>query len=158
MQIVLYHNDADPRVVYKGTKLTSIATVDAEPFYPMNVVAPTFRLKYNSNVTSINYCYVSELGRYYYVKAPTLESGRAMIINCECDVLMSFKTDILNLQSICVRNENNFNEYIQDDIPSSVKATTTNYRFGSFSFSYPQSDEEKNFVMVLNGLVGDSNE
>lgn len=156
MQVILYHSDADPRDLYKGSKLTTIVTVNAEPFFPLNIVTPSFRLKYTSNVTSINYCYVQELGRYYYVKAPTLESGSAMIIDCECDVLMSFRDDILNLSSICIRNEHEYNEYIQDDIPATVKATTTNYRFGTFSFSYPTSTDDKNFVLILNGLVGES--
>lgn len=156
MEIVLYSSTADPRDLYKGTKLTAIATVQAEPFYPIEVTVPIFRLSYNQNFKSINYCYVPELGRYYFINKIVLESGSAMIIHCDCDVLMSFRDDILNLDCVCLRNENDFNPYIQDDIPTSVKATTTNYIMAtSTPFILPEDDNVYCYVLNLNGLVGD---
>lgn len=156
MLITLYSSSADPRDIYKGTKLTTIATVDAEPFYPIEVTVPVFRLSYNSSFKSINYCYVPELGRYYFINKIVLESGNAMIISCDCDVLMSFRDDILNLDCVCLRNENDYNPYIQDDIPTSVKATTTNYIMAtSTPFVLPEDDNVYCYVLNLNGLVGD---
>lgn len=157
MEIVLYSCTADPRDLYKGSKCTTIATVQAEPFYPLEVTTPQFRLAYNSSFTSINYCYISELGRYYFISSITLESGNAMIINCECDVLMSFRTSILALDCICIRNENRFNPYIQDnDIPSSTKATITNFIVNNNTpFIIPEDDTVNCYVLTLNGLVGD---
>lgn len=157
MVIVLYSSTADPRDVYKGTKLTTIATVDAEPYYPIDITVPEFRLAYNQNFGSINYCYVADLGRYYFVSNITLESGNAMIIHCECDVLMSFKTGIIELDCICVRNENQYNNYIQDpDIPSSTKANITNFIIGdSTPFIVPGDDTVNCYVLTLNGLVGE---
>lgn len=156
MEIVLYSCSADPRDLYKGTKLTTIATVEAEPFFPLEVITPVFRLAYKSSFNSINYCYVSELGRYYFVSKKTLESGNAMIISCDCDVLMSFRDDILNLDCICLRNQYEYNKYIQDDIPSTVKATTTNYiPLSNTPFEVPDGVSGTYFILNLNGLVGD---
>ena len=161
MEIILYSSIADPRDLYKGTKLTTIATVEAEPFYPLEITVPEFRLAYNQNFRNINYCYVAELGRYYFISDITLESGNAMIIHCECDVLMSFRDDILALDAICIRNEYDYNKYIQDaNIPSSTKATITNFIINeSTPFIIPTDDTINCYVLTLNGLVGDiSNE
>ena len=80
-----------------------------------------------------------------------------MIIHCECDVLMSFRDDILRLDAICIRNEYDFNKYIQDpNIPSSTKATITNYIINeSTPFKIPNDDTTNCYVLTLNGLVGD---
>lgn len=156
MQIVLYSSSADPRDLYKGTKLTTVATVEAEPYYPIEVTTPVFRLAYNSAFTTINYCYVAELSRYYFVSKITLESGNAMIIHCDCDVLMSFRSDILNLECICLRNEHDYNPYIADDIPVSEKVTTTNYKMlQNTPFTLPSDENKYCYILNLNGLVGE---
>ena len=156
MEITLYSSSADPRDLYKGSKLTTVATVQAEPFYPLEVTVPVFRLSYNQSVKNINYCYVPELGRYYFINRIVLESGSAMIIYCDSDVLMSFRADILNLDCVCLRNENDYNPYIQDDIPTSVRATTTNYIMATNTpFVLPEDDNVYCYVLNLNGLVGD---
>lgn len=156
MEITLYSSAADPRDLYKGTHLTQIAVVDAEPFFPIQVTTPIFRLAYNQSFKSINYCYVPELGRYYFISRMTLESGNAMIIYCDCDVLMSFRNDILNLDCICTRNEYDFDKYIQEDIPCSVEATTVNYiPLSSTPFEVPDTENGSYYILNLNGLVGD---
>ena len=87
-----------------------------------------------------------------------MESGKAMILHCESDVLMSFKTDIKNLKCICTRNQYDFNDYIQDEYPSSVKATTTNFIMASSTtpFGLPEDDDSLQFILTMNGLVGES--
>ena len=158
MQVILYDNQADPRTVDKGTKLVQKASVTATPVFPLNIVKPMFRLAYNSSYTQINYLYCSDLHRYYFVNRIIMESGKAMILHCESDVLMSFKTDIKNLKCICTRNQYDFNDYIQDEYPSSVKATTTNFIMASSTtpFGLPEDDDSLQFILTMNGLVGES--
>lgn len=157
MQVTLYSSTADPRRVHKQQYLTKIATVDAIIYYPLVIEAPKFEFRYIRNYINVNYAYVPELNRYYFTNSPTLESGRTIVITCEVDPLMSFKDDILNLNCICIRNEKKFNEYITDNnIPSSVKGTTTNYLINdSTPFIIPESDEINCYVLTLNGLVGE---
>lgn len=156
MLITLYNSTADPRDLYKGTQLTQIAIVDAEPYFPVTIETPIFRLAHNASFASINYAYVPEFNRYYFVSKITLESGNAMILSCDCDVLMSFRSDILNLDCICTRNEFEFDEYIQEDIPCSVEATTVNYiPLSSTPFEVPDTENGSYYILNLNGLVGD---
>lgn len=159
MQITLYNCTADPRVVNKLTQLTAIETVNAKIVYPIQITTPVFRLKTINNYTQINYCYVPELNRYYFVDNITLESGSAIILSCSCDVLMSFRQEILALECICLRTSDNtkYNKYITDDIPSSVKATTYNYELLDTSpFEMPSETNGMYYALTLNGLVGDN--
>ena len=157
MEVILYNSTADPRRVQKQQYLTSIATVTATPYYPISVETPTFTIKYLNGYIDINYCYVPELHRYYFVNSPLLDSGGLVTLSCEVDPLMSFKSDILNLDAICIRNEYEFNKYILDsDIPSSTRATTTNFIINDATpFIIPESDAINCYVLTLNGLVGE---
>ena len=153
MQVILYKNTEDPRTVYKHP--VEIATVSAIPFYPIIITTPVFKLSVQQGYDEVNYCYVPEFHRFYFIDSVQLESGNAMILKCSCDVLNSFKTDISNLSCVCTRNEYEFNKYIQDDVPSSVKATITNYKLlESTPFEMPD-DNGNYYVLNTNGLVGD---
>ena len=156
MTITLYKSTADPRVLNKGTQLLTLETVSAKVYYPLNILAPTFSIKYTSSLITANYCYIQELGRYYFLNEPTLESGTVITFTGNVDVLMTYRTAINNLNCICITSEYDFNKYIPANIPSSSKAEVTNYRFGDFSFVLPTSaSADWQYVLVLNGLVGD---
>lgn len=158
MTVTLYNNSADPRVVQKQQSLVQIASVSAEPYYPIEVSTPVFRLAYNANYTRINYMYVPEFQRYYFVTNITLESGNAMIIKCECDVLMSFKNDILNLRAICFRNETDYNKYMPDFTANTVKSTTKAYLFEDLfqasPFGMPTDENTYCYTLTVAGLKG----
>ena len=158
MEITLYSSTADPRVLNKSTQLTSIATVQAKVYFPFNILAPTFSIKYTTSLTGANYCYIPSLGRYYFLNEPILESGEIISFSSNVDPLMSYRSQISNLDCICLTSQYDYNEYIPHDIPSSAKATITNYRFGNFSFSLPTSDSDVQYVLTLNGLVGEVDE
>jgi len=156
MQVTLYNSSSDPRRVNKLQYLTAIATVNAVPYYPLNIESPVLDIKYVNGYTNINYAYIPELSRYYFVQKPLLTSGQIIKLPCECDVLMSHRVQILDLDCICTRNQSRFNPYIQDDFPCSVKATTTNYiMLENTPFAMPD-DSQVSYIMTLNGLVGGS--
>lgn len=156
MEITFYKNTADPRVVNKLQSMVSLDIVDAEPYFPIKILTPAFRLTKFNRYLEANYCYIPELHRYYFVHPPELDSGNVLNVTCEVDPLTSFKNDILNLDCICLRNERDFNPYLSDDIPSSVKAITTNFIINdSTPFIIPQSTDVNCYVLTLNGLVGE---
>lgn len=65
-----------------------------------------------------NYCYINEFQRYYYITNISVENSNLITISCKCDVLMSFSTEILNLNVVLDRQENSFNMYYTDsEIP-----------------------------------------
>lgn len=52
------------------------------------------------NPSTYNYCYISEFGRYYFINNITSVRNGLWKIDCSVDVLMSYKTSILNLNVI----------------------------------------------------------
>lgn len=96
------------------------------PFNELNVLNPTFILKYE-NVGQIstkdfysnyNYFYIPEWNRYYFMEPPVYDSGLVYITGQE-DVLMTFKDELLNpnFKVILARTEEKeyANAYLGDD-------------------------------------------
>lgn len=55
----------------------------------------------NGTLTTGNYCYIAEFGRYYYITAKNIVRDGLTEIQCEVDVLMSYQTAIMNCKCIC---------------------------------------------------------
>ena len=66
-----------------------------------SVIAPSILIQ--SNPIGYNYAYIPEFGRYYYIKNITAFRKGAYIVDLKCDVLMSFKEEILNMSGIVSR-------------------------------------------------------
>ena len=75
---------------------------------------PTFKLSIGSNPVGYNYCYVADFGsRYYFITDISTAQG-FWYISCSCDVLASFKSQILAGSHYVVRSASNYDEYILD--------------------------------------------
>ena len=66
-----------------------------------SVIAPSILIQ--SNPIGYNYAYIPEFGRYYYIKNITAFRKGAYIVDLKCDVLMSFKEEILNMSGVVSR-------------------------------------------------------
>lgn len=114
MTITTYTNTADKFILDKTNYLTIVdSAVSIALKDDTNVISPVLII---SNVLDpdINYCYIAEFGRYYYVKEVTYSQQR-YYVSLEVDVLMSFKTEISNLNVIANRSSSYFNLYQRDD-------------------------------------------
>ena len=61
----------------------------------------------NSNFNSeYNYCYIQDLGRYYFIESVEKMNGTIYKIRLTVDVLKSFSTQIENIQAIITKSEN----------------------------------------------------
>lgn len=73
---------------------------------------------YNISLLDVNYAYIDEFKRYYYINDKTFISNKIMRLSLNIDVLMSFKETILNQRGLIYRNEFEFYRLIKDDIVS----------------------------------------
>lgn len=126
---------------------TTIKEVNANLKKDTSIINPVFEISYTelSNLKNVNYCYVADFGRYYFVDNIDLGVGGIMYVNCSVDVLMSFKDSIKNIEGTVKRAENLSNGYIVDE----------NYKALSYSNivtkKFPNAMENDTFVLMTVG-------
>ena len=67
----------------------------------------------NSNFSSeYNYCYIQDLGRYYYIDSVERMNGTVYKVRLSVDVLKSFSIQIENINAIITKSENPDNNFV----------------------------------------------
>ena len=65
-----------------------------------SVLNPTIRIESADNISTYNYAYISEFGRYYYITDIVSVRTNCWVISLRCDVLMSYKDEIQSMNVI----------------------------------------------------------
>ena len=123
--INLYVNNAEKNRVDKTDYLVSVGTLTGTLREECNLIAPSISI-YMENVINFNYVYIPSFNRYYFVKDITSLVNNLWRVDLEVDVLMSYKTQILNLNAFVSRQENEYDPYMLDELypaPSDVDIT-----------------------------------
>lgn len=122
MNIALYQNNSDYRCVNK--ELSNEKSVDGVYLLETtDIVTPSFIILRTDDTLFSVYNYVSapSFNRFYFIKGIKLLDAERIQIDCEVDVLMSFKSDIMEMEIIPDRSAINYNVLIPD---SKVKNST----------------------------------
>ena len=111
-KIDLYINKSTSNTAKK--KITLVAE-KVNCFYTdsIDVLNPTIRLKYFDGIDNINYCYLYDTKRYYYVN--TIKNAGEIELSLSVDVLMSHLDEIKQITGTIDRNEAESNGYLVDD-------------------------------------------
>lgn len=152
MVIIFYRNLSDKR--YLNKNLTTITTSSNAVLLDdsVNMTAPHFRVT-GVTLNTVNYCYVMDFKRYYYITDVEVLHGGVCNITCAVDVLMSFKNDILNCSGIMERTAINGNVLITDSNynVNRVDDTLTNLAFTGCEFLKNTSANNNSFLLVTFG-------
>ena len=70
----------------------------------VDILNPILEIAYDALLTSANYVYVQDWGRYYYINDITTGMNR-LFFKCHVDVLKTYSSDIKQLQCIVERQE-----------------------------------------------------
>ena len=111
--VSLYNSSAESNVVNKTSKLTDAGSLSGTFRGEVSVTNPSITF-YFRGVPTFNYVYIQKFSRYYYVTALTNISNNLWRADLKCDVLMSFKNQILNLYCVIARQENVYNDNLID--------------------------------------------
>lgn len=126
MTAILYNNTSDNREINKN--ITEISTIDVTLYMDTNLLKPVLKVK--TFINNANYIYVPNLGRYYYIDNYTL-SNQCVYLHCSVDVLMSYKTELLNTECLISRSETDYNDNIVDTLaPITENTAYTVKNFG----------------------------
>lgn len=114
MNIVFYNTSSDHNDMNK--ELTEQFRLSANPVEPVDILAPVFKLGSQtlSSLSNVNYAYIADYHRYYYVEAPTATNNGTFFLRLNVDPLVSFKDGIRNLSALISRQEKNYNLYLPD--------------------------------------------
>lgn len=69
---------------------------------------------FNFNPVGFNYAYIADFGRYYYIDSIVNEGAALWRVKLSVDVLMSWKSQILNSPCICAKSSNDYNLNLND--------------------------------------------
>ena len=97
-----------------------------------SIIAPSILIQ--NNPIGYNYSYIPEFGRYYYIKNITAFRKGAYIVDLKCDVLMSFREEILHMSGIVSRLTNG-DEYANRDIKTKCLETHRRLDFPETPFT-----------------------
>lgn len=119
---------------------------------PTNIETPSINLtidEYDYILKNSNYILLNELGRFYFITDVIYNSNNLVTINLECDVLYTFKRDILTSYAYVTKNVR-YNEYYNDGSYQSLETKqNSNYKFSSQPFDFSSTD----IVLVTIGGV-----
>lgn len=92
MELILYKTDDNPNVINKV--LTDPLTMNINLKNDVNIINPELVL--NGDYRGYNYAHIPELNRFYFINSMEQLNFRLVKIALECDVLETYKADILN--------------------------------------------------------------
>lgn len=110
-----------------------------------SIIDPVIIIEYNGTLTNVNYMYIPEFHRYYFITK--IDSVRTNLwrVCGHCDVLKTYAQGILGCDCVVARNQNKFNLYLNDDyfkVYSNPRVQVLNF---------PQKFSGESYVLVMKG-------
>lgn len=108
--IKFYSYNGHPNTVNK--QLGTFTAIEGDLRQTFDVLRPTVTLR-KQPLPTFNYCYIPDLGRYYFVDRVSFEGNNAYELTLRVDVLKTYETEILAATGR-VSESNNPDPYISN--------------------------------------------
>lgn len=110
--IVLMNNQEELNKITKSP--STVMTLSGTMREETDIVDPEINVFYNGTLTNVNYMYIAELHRYYFITK--IESIRTNVwrIYAHCDVLKTYAEGILGTEAVVARSESRYNLLLND--------------------------------------------
>ena len=147
MTVKFYKNKSDKIVVDKNIEQIGDTISNAVIKEDISIMDPIFYLKdfQYFNPATANYCYISDLDRYYYITDIVILDQSLYEIHCHVDVLKSFASGIRSNSAVIARQQNNYDLYL----PDGVFKSKSNPKFDVIKF--PTGFTSYHFVLSVAG-------
>lgn len=113
MKITLYFNTSEPNRMNKT--LTTIGSVDGTLRTQSSVIDPVIRVASGLNFSNVNYMYIDEFHRYYFINDIVSVRTGIWEIYGHVDVLSTYSNIVSSLPCVIGRNEYEYNLFLDDD-------------------------------------------
>ena len=111
MTVIFYKYDGIKNKINK-TLENGLTVNDVVIQNDFDITAFELLIKNNNFTSEYNYCYIQDLGRYYFIDSVERMNGTIYKIRLSVDVLKSFSTQIENIQAIITKSENPDNDFV----------------------------------------------
>lgn len=141
--ITLMNNQQELNKISKtpATVMTLTGTLREET----DIVDPEINVEYSGTLTNVNYMYIPELHRYYFItKIESIRTG-VWRIYAHCDVLKTYAEAILGTECVVARSESRYNLYLND----AAFKVYSNPRLQCANF--PNKFNGESYVLIMNG-------
>ena len=141
--IELMNNQEELNKISKSP--SSVMTLTGTLREETDIVDPQINVEYSGTLTNVNYMYISEFHRYYFItKIESIRTGLWRIY-AHCDVLKTYSEAILGTPAVVARNENRYNIMLDD----SMFKVQSNPRLQIAKF--PNKFTGESYVLVMKG-------
>ena len=144
MIIKLYTQTIPKNKMFRN--LTNEITITGNVKDTFDILNPIVQFNYNANLKSVNYAYIPEYGRYYFVSPPII-SGKTAYLKMHVDVLFTYRNIIMKSPCIAIRSSNRGNLYFQDDYIQFEEG----YRYNVSKFPYRFDAESGTYILCISG-------
>lgn len=144
MSITLtFYNNSSP-INAMDKSLTQIASLTGNLREESNVINPTILFQATS-ISNVNYAYIPELSRYYFVQE--IESVRTNLwrAHLHVDVLYTYRSQIRQNRALVYRQQNRFDLMLDDGI-FRCKQNPRIYRY-----EFPNGLGDFNYILITAG-------
>ena len=147
--IMLYQNYAEVNRVNKGQFLTPAGSLLGALREECSMLTPSIVYQ-SSDVPTFNYVYIPVFNRYYYVTSLSSVSKNVWRMELNCDVLMTYKDQILLLQGVIGRQETEYNPLLVDnELPTQNNPIVEVIDIPSDAFNTTDISEDENYNFIL---------
>ena len=146
MQIKFYKNSSEKNKI--GKSLSNELTLNGNLRDECSITSPSILVEATSLV-DYNYCYIPEFKRYYFISDITSVRNNLWRVSLKCDVLESFKTDILKLSCIVDKQQNqSYSNNIDDG--SYINRADSFVEIANYQNGFNSSGE---FILITAGAI-----
>lgn len=126
MILNLYKTNDSDNVINKT--ITNKLTISINLKRDVDIISPRLIIRDSAsiNINAFNYCQIEELNRFYFIRSINNMGGNLWEVICECDVLETYKSDILASNARYYRNIKT-GDYVQGNIDISALKTITKH-------------------------------
>lgn len=153
MKVTLIVNNSDRKKINKSLDI-KLANVAAKAKEPCNVLTPTIELdkatitQSGVSYAKINYLYIEEFGRYYFVDSVTIEPGGLLVFSASVDVLYTYRKQLLATQFEVIRSSSLYSKYFVD---TQLALQVMRYYDWVKIGHIPQSSTGKKYIITVAG-------
>lgn len=125
MKMKLYNTSSANNVINKV--LTNEIEYDIKFKDKTNILNPLVILRCESIILS-NYAYIEEFSRYYFIERIELYPNNIYYIYLKCDVLESFKDELLKCDGYINQQKQNVNSYYDSGFKTEIRKEVDIYK------------------------------